>query len=179
MKYFLKRYKGKVVSCLGDNKGLSLVELLIFVALLGVLIGVCAPMYFGHKEGSRIDIDMAAVKKVIGTVNTAVVVLDVVPDDIEVKISINGGVTTNYPSVQNEINVVLGAAGESIAAATSNYFQDKVKDITLGVAFDGEAPFVYLKSSLSVASTNQLSYDLKCPKSTTISDVVTTNPGGY
>lgn len=54
-----------------NNKGFSLVELIIVIAIMAVLIGVMAPQYIKYVEKSRISTDDDNAAEVLGAVTTA------------------------------------------------------------------------------------------------------------
>ena len=53
-----------------NNKGFSLVELIIVIAIMAVLIGVLAPQYLKYVEKSRVSSDKQSVASVVEAVNT-------------------------------------------------------------------------------------------------------------
>ena len=54
-----------------NNKGFSLVELIIVVAIMAILIGVLAPQYIKYVEKSRISSDKDMVDSLTKAVQTA------------------------------------------------------------------------------------------------------------
>ena len=54
-----------------NNKGFSLVELIVVVAIMAVLVGVLAPAYLRYVEKSRIQKDDSAVAEVVEAVKIA------------------------------------------------------------------------------------------------------------
>jgi type IV pilus assembly protein PilA len=54
-----------------NNKGFSLVELIIVIAIMAVLVGVMAPQYIKYVEKSRISTDNDNASEILGCVKTA------------------------------------------------------------------------------------------------------------
>lgn len=54
-----------------NNKGFSLVELIVVVAIMAVLIGVLAPQYLRYVEKSRLQKDNAAVGELANAIKIA------------------------------------------------------------------------------------------------------------
>ena len=48
-----------------NNKGFSLVELIVVVAIMAVLVGVLAPAYLRYVEKSKLQKDVSAVGEVV------------------------------------------------------------------------------------------------------------------
>ena len=65
MKKELKNTKRK------NNKGFSLVELIVVIAIMAVLMAVLAPAMLRYVEKSRVQKDESAVSEVINAVNNA------------------------------------------------------------------------------------------------------------
>ncbi len=55
-----------------NNKGFSLVELIIVIAIMAVLVGVLAPQFLKYVERSRKSTDVQAVAEIISAVNVYV-----------------------------------------------------------------------------------------------------------
>lgn len=54
-----------------NNKGFSLVELIVVVAIMAVLVGVLAPAYLKYVESSRVSKDLTNVDEVVRAVEVA------------------------------------------------------------------------------------------------------------
>ena len=58
-----------------NNKGFSLVELIVVIAIMAVLVGVLAPQLIKYVEKSRQSTDMQSVQQLKSSVETFVVLL--------------------------------------------------------------------------------------------------------
>ena len=95
-----------------DNKGFSLVELIIVIAIMAVLMGVLAPQFIKYVEDSRIQKDESAFGEVA---NAAQIALSV--DKVYTAVSSAGGdtvtiasgsqVTANVAELQEEIRKAI------------------------------------------------------------------------
>ena len=56
-----------------DNKGFSLVELIIVIAIMAVLVGVLAPAYLRYVEKSRKSADVQAIDAVMSAMEAAAI----------------------------------------------------------------------------------------------------------
>ena len=60
-----------------NNKGFSLVELIVVVAIMAVLVGVLAPAYLRYVEKSRLQKDVSAIGEVVAACEVAMAEEDV------------------------------------------------------------------------------------------------------
>ncbi len=93
-----------------DNKGFSLVELIIVIAIMAILVGVLAPQFIKYIESSRQSTDISAASEYKSAVEAYVADKgDTVSGDIVVTATVNG----------IHANVDLTDVGLSDAAGTN------------------------------------------------------------
>lgn len=118
-----------------NNKGFSLVELIIVIAIMAVLIGVLAPQYIKYVEKSRVATDRDNITAIVD----AVQVWAVDPDATSsfsgtTTVSITGSTSTATGAVAD----ALGAAGISTTLpALTNRQTFDTATITITVASNG------------------------------------------
>ena len=121
-----------------NNKGFSLVELIVVVAIMAVLVGVLAPAYLKYVENSRIkkDINNAeevrhaveislADETVYTSLGTATTVKVSVPDAATITDDVSGNTTLE--------DAVKAAVGTSVDF-TSNKYNTKTYEITVTIS---------------------------------------------
>ena len=67
-----------------NNKGFSLVELIVVIAIMAVLIGVLAPQFMKYVEKSRESTDIQNLDTCVSAVRTYYADKDTVPDSITI-----------------------------------------------------------------------------------------------
>ncbi|HWP80882.1 MAG TPA: prepilin-type N-terminal cleavage/methylation domain-containing protein [Candidatus Acidoferrum sp.] len=97
----------------GKNKGFSLVELIVVVAIMAVLTAVLAPQYIKYVENSRKQSDASAVSEVIHAAEISLAdntVYEGLPaSDLEIEVSDASVTCTAYPELATEILTVVAA----------------------------------------------------------------------
>ena len=118
-----------------NNKGFSLVELIIVIAIMAVLIGVLAPQYLKYVEKSRQSADLDTVDAMVSAVET----YSADPSNSIVTGSLtctNGVITTD-----TDVAAALSDAGISVpttALMKSNAYKDWVITFgSTGLTFSG------------------------------------------
>lgn len=94
-----------------NNKGFSLVELIIVIAIMAVLIGVLAPQYLKYVEKSRISSDETAISGVREAMVTSLSDEDVYGtisgDEVTVTIDgSNGTITSTNDKLASAVQVI-------------------------------------------------------------------------
>lgn len=89
-----------------NNKGFSLVELIIVIAIMAVLMGVLAPQLLKYVEDSRIQTDLSAMSEIENATKIALSIESIynsVTDDTTVTISNGSKVTSTNELLQAEL----------------------------------------------------------------------------
>lgn len=82
-----------------NNKGFSLVELIIVIAIMAVLIGVLAPQYMRYVERSRVAVDKDLASSLQSAMTTAMLDPNIPEAD---KPKTNGDIATNADATGNK-----------------------------------------------------------------------------
>lgn len=86
-----------------NNKGFSLVELIIVIAIMAVLVGVLAPTYLQYVEKSKKSNDVSTVDSVVNAIEICAIDPEVqVAGDWELTITINDTKTTYADAKSNQ-----------------------------------------------------------------------------
>ena len=119
-----------------NNKGFSLVELIIVVAIMAVLIGVLAPAYLQYVEKSKKTKDCSA----IGSVMDAIEIVAADPaitwgsEAFNVKVEESGATYSNNTTVKNAVEEIVKAANVKITGTwlATNQIEFKAERDTNG-----------------------------------------------
>lgn len=96
-----------------DNKGFSLIELIVVIAIMAILVGALAPQLIKYIEKSRVAADQQALGAVYTAVQTAVA--DPTVDNPTLPFS--GAITTLPDAFKTEVAGTLGGDIANAAAA--------------------------------------------------------------
>lgn len=106
-----------------NNKGFSLVELIIVIAIMAVLIGVLAPQYLKYVNNSKVSTDITNAESIATAVNVAVADNDTTNLRITSATAFSGGDTV-YSDTQRVITApdckVSGGASWVVTFDTAN-----------------------------------------------------------
>lgn len=122
-----------------QNKGFTLVEMIIVIAVIGIITVVVAPQYLGYIEKSREATDRNALLETMHTAEIAYVGEGKKLDDNSVKVSVAANGTVSYP-----LPGALDDAVEEIIAPSSYTYKSKHfkgKDIIIDINENGKAVF--------------------------------------
>lgn len=111
-----------------NDKGFSLVELIIVVAIMAVLIALLAPQYLKFVERSKKSADRDTVDQIIRTVQTDYA-------DPETSHSIAGA------------KILITTSGAQVTEATGSGLAQILKDAGLTIDADGKSAEIKLRSS--------------------------------
>lgn len=119
------------------NKGFSLVELIIVIAIMAVLVGVLAPQYIKYVEKSRVSADAQQVEEFTGA-------MTVLASDVDVTLDINKTYTvtsdtTGKITISNDLKTIFDSLGSVDTAKNYSYKSTsyKAQAITISLAYDG------------------------------------------
>ena len=106
-----------------ENKGFSLVELIIVVAIMAVLIGVLAPQYIKYVEKSKRSTDEKMARELLEMANVITADVDyyaLIDAGDYIKFDRNG-VTTNNNSIRDQILPEYISGWANIKVASKEY----------------------------------------------------------
>lgn len=121
-----------------NNKGFSLVELIVVVAIMAVLVGILAPAYLSYVEKSRAQKDASAVEEVRHAIEVALAeenVYDEVKNGDSVVVNDGSAMTFNVTNagsnkyLENAVTAVTGTTVDFQSKAYEN------KTVTISIEF--------------------------------------------
>ena len=120
-----------------NNKGFSLVELIIVIAIMAVLIGVLAPQYLRYVEKSKKQADLSAVADVYNAVKIAYS-----DPEFQSKLSADTISLTNGCDIATQCHSTIGndiakTCGTTLSL-TSNTYKNTTFTITITLNADKE-----------------------------------------
>ncbi|MEA5039943.1 MAG: prepilin-type N-terminal cleavage/methylation domain-containing protein [Clostridiaceae bacterium] len=124
-----------------NNKGFSLVELIIVIAIMAVLVAVLAPQYIKYVEKSRVSKDLVALDEVLRAAQVAAVdpASGATTGEITVAINDTSGVVT-LTDVTGQETHITDDMGNSLGTVTLTSKNGKaladltiIVDLTTGV----------------------------------------------
>lgn len=126
-----------------NNKGFSLVELIIVIAIMAVLIGVLAPQYLKYVEKSRQSADLDNYSAIISAVEVYASDPENISemDNSEHPITFVKGNATTLSGTANWVEKALGDAGVTKATMKSGLYGDMEMKITAGA--DGKITYTF------------------------------------
>ena len=108
-----------------NNKGFSLVELIIVIAIMAVLMGVLAPQLLKYVEDSRVQSDETAMGEVANAVKIALAVEEIYND-------VGTGCTVSIP---DDDNATASAGGASTSGSVQSLDDELARVIPDGINF--------------------------------------------
>ena len=111
------------------NKGFSLVELIVVVAIMAVLIGVLAPQYLRYVEKTRLQKDNSAIAEIANAMKIAAA-----DETVNTLIAgTTGGVNVTIVNSSNTANATIA----STYTTASNTYKKSAVNIVLNIQVDG------------------------------------------
>lgn len=121
------------------NKGFSLVELIIVIAIMAVLVGVLAPQYIKYVEKSRVSADAQQVEEFTGAMTVLASDVDVTLDSTKTYTVTSD--PTGKITISNDLKTIFDSLGSVDTAKNYSYKSTsyKAQAITISLAYDGTA----------------------------------------
>lgn len=127
-----------------NNKGFSLVELIIVIAIMAVLMGVLAPQFIKYVESSRVQKDLSAVGEVQNATQIALSV-----DEVYSSVSTSESVTVTDGATISSTNARLTAEILKAIPDTIHLSSKQYGDMTATIAVEFDSSTGTFKISTS------------------------------
>ena len=134
-----------------NNKGFSLVELIIVIAIMAILVGVMAPQLIKYIEKTNVSSDVQLCDSVRTALNTACLDPDVVKNGGDLADSTGANVNTITGSVQTEAEEILGV---SLGNISSQFKSKSAKNHAMNYSKSGNQIKVWSVGNPSIYSGN-------------------------
>lgn len=140
-----------------NNKGFSLVELIIVIAIMAVLVGVLAPTYMQYVEKSKKSNDVSTVDTLVNAFEIAAIDPETQADTwTSIKIELSNGADMKLTATPTGSATKMEAAVKAIVPTSTRFKSAKwggTVEITATKGDNGKVTFAY--------GTNQASKDFK------------------
>ena len=121
-----------------SNKGFSLVELIIVIAIMAILIAVLAPQYLKYVEKTKRSTDAKAFGEVVQATEVAIADPVLNPTSTSVTCSWNGAAfTVSGSALQQEVNEVINGTNTNTLTAKSKLFKNGTTSVTFTIDSNG------------------------------------------
>lgn len=128
-----------------ENKGFTLVELIIVIAIIAILVAILVPNYVRYVEKSRWNNDQNQMETLVGEVNTAITETMEKGDEVLAKSGTDGKITITKKKAKGTATITL--------TGFTTQFTGVLK--TTDSKLDNGKEDVYLKNNGNHPSANQ------------------------
>ena len=118
-----------------NKKGFTLAELLVVVAIIGVLVAISIPIFTSQLEKSREAVDLANIRAAYAECTTSVLTDDqnAYCKQVDIKQKEDGWVSTP-DKIAGTLDITTDAVGEKLGKTNTKVFVCVAKDGTLSLA---------------------------------------------
>lgn len=134
-----------------NNKGFSLVELIIVIAIMAILVGVMAPQLIKYIEKTNVSSDVQLCDSIRTALNTACLDPDVVKAGGDLSDTSSANINTISGSVATEAQEILGV---SLGTINSQLKSKSAKGGAINYSKQGNQIKVWAANNASIYSGN-------------------------
>lgn len=137
-----------------NNKGFSLVELIVVIAIMAVLVGVLAPQFIGYVEKSRQSTDVSNFDTIKSTVEVYYADKDTLPSTVTITVNSGNFVVTANPATGTgtDVTTTIGVGGTAVKGNWTTPLSATWTVSTNTWTFAGESSAYTINASTGVAT---------------------------